>query len=162
MIASELPRHDITSPQIVTSASMHGTTCTSGLADRHHPMSTLQPCTLKGMAHDVECKTYIYPAAAVEGATGSFFHPGLKIIPTRDTRERERYISSSHQGLIRCLNPPGVSVIIYAQTICDKLGVISPEDCAGSCVKLLAASNLIQLGERQHLCHALKLAAGTA
>ena len=38
-------------------------------------------------------------------------------------REGEKhYISSSHLGLIRCPTPIGVGVIIYAQTICDKLG----------------------------------------
>ncbi len=36
-------------------------------------------------------------------------------------REREKhYISSSHLGLIRCLTPLGVSVTIYAQTVCNK------------------------------------------
>ena len=40
-----------------------------------------------------------------------------------EQREREKhYISSSHLGLIRCLTPAGVSVIIYAQTICDESG----------------------------------------
>ena len=38
-------------------------------------------------------------------------------------KKREKhYISSSHLGLIRCLTPPGVSVVIYAQTICDESG----------------------------------------
>jgi len=40
-------------------------------------------CILKGMAHDIECKPYISPAAAVEGATGSFFH--LKNHQQKDT-----------------------------------------------------------------------------
>ena len=44
-------------------------------------------------------------------------------LPLAREREREKhYISSSHLGLIRCPTPVGVGVIIYAQTICDKLG----------------------------------------
>ena len=58
------------------------------------------------------------------------FPPQLQILFCQMTidrndvqREREKHhISSSHLGLIRCPTPVGVGVIIYAQTICDKLG----------------------------------------
>ena len=72
-----------------------------------------------------QCSCQVHISGSVEGdhlkqVSGSC----LSWFPTVvSLREREKhYISSSHLGLIRCPTPVGVGVIIYAQTICDKLG----------------------------------------
>ena len=41
--------------------------------------------------------------------------PGIALLSAHD-------IFSSHLGLIRCPTPPGISVMIHAQTTCDIIG----------------------------------------
>jgi len=47
---------------------------------------------------------------------------GFERIVNTYREEKKSYISSSHLGLIRCLNPLRVSAAMHTQTIWDKLG----------------------------------------